>query len=608
MVMRRNSCGKGFRARCSLALVAGWAAELFLLAAAAYGSPPSWSQFGRDPGHTGAAPVAGQPLAAILADIVYDPFAAAEIAEGGGSLFVHYAAPLVDGADIYVEFKSGEYVSCDPPGSSQPYPCGPDAWSTQVWSVRKFSWRSGALVEQWDFQSDWKPEPTGRWEPVFQPALSGGFLYVPGAGGTVHQVEKSTGHSVARLNPFSEVRASRFVAGGLAAAHDGSLIYNALELDLADPWARDAAGAWLVRIRPDGSITRADFDSLVPDAPLPTDACRLVFSSEELPWPPSPEAVPNSAPCGSQRPGLNAVPAVAPDGTIYTVSRAHFNDRYSYVLAVRPDLTPVWSASLRGILSDGCDVLIPAGSCRAGAALGVDPATNDRPAGRVLDSSTSSPVVLPDGTVLFGAYTRYNLGRGHLFRFGADGDVLATSDFGWDITPAVRRHGGTFSIVIKDNHYPVGSYCGDPNFCPYSSARYDLASLDPELQREWIFTNTTAQSCLREPGGAVVCVPVDEPGFEWCVNQPAIDADGVAYANSEDGWLYAIGPDGRQRQSIFLNLALGAAYTPVSIGPDGRIYAQNNGHLLVVGVPSVPREAPENGSASRGQPRSVERR
>jgi hypothetical protein len=34
---------------------------------------------------------------------------------------------------------------------------------------------------------------------------------------------------------------------------------------------------------------------------------------------------------------------------------------------------------------------------------------------------------------------------------------------------------------------------------------------------------------------------------------------------------------------MFLNIALGAAYTPLSIGPDGKLYTQNNGHLFVVG-------------------------
>jgi hypothetical protein len=34
---------------------------------------------------------------------------------------------------------------------------------------------------------------------------------------------------------------------------------------------------------------------------------------------------------------------------------------------------------------------------------------------------------------------------------------------------------------------------------------------------------------------------------------------------------------------LFLQLALGAAYTPLSIGSDGKIYAQNAGHLFVLG-------------------------
>jgi hypothetical protein len=36
------------------------------------------------------------------------------------------------------------------------------------------------------------------------------------------------------------------------------------------------------------------------------------------------------------------------------------------------------------------------------------------------------------------------------------------------------------------------------------------------------------------------------------------------------------------RQSIFLRLALGAAYTPLSLGDDGRIYTQNDGVIYIV--------------------------
>ena len=76
----------------------------------------------------------------------------------------------------------------------------------------------------------------------------------------------------------------------------------------------------------------------------------------------------------------------------------------------------------------------------------------------------------------------------------------------------------------------------------------------------------------------------DHPaGFEWCVNQFAIDAQGIVYANSEDGNLYAINASGSLSQKIFQQLALGAAYTPASLGPDGKIYSQNAGHLFAVG-------------------------
>ena len=65
---------------------------------------------------------------------------------------------------------------------------------------------------------------------------------------------------------------------------------------------------------------------------------------------------------------------------------------------------------------------------------------------------------------------------------------------------------------------------------------------------------------------------------------PGIDVSGNVFINSEDGFLYELDSNGRQFNAVFTNLALGAAYTPLSIGPDGRIYAQNNGHLFVIGL------------------------
>ena len=66
-------------------------------------------------------------------------------------------------------------------------------------------------------------------------------------------------------------------------------------------------------------------------------------------------------------------------------------------------------------------------------------------------------------------------------------------------------------------------------------------------------------------------------------DQLVVDANGVVYANSEDGNLYAINQGGTPKSSIFLDLALGAAYTPLAIGPDGRVYTENKGTPFVIG-------------------------
>jgi hypothetical protein len=185
--------------------------------------------------------------------------------------------------------------------------------------------------------------------------------------------------------------------------------------------------------------------------------------------------------------------------------------------------------------------------------------------------------------VLLGSQTRYNGSRGHLMRFSATGDFLGAYDFGWDITPAVVAHDNTFSVVIKDNHYGGGSYCNDASFCPPTEESYGITRLSADLRPEWTFVHSNADVCTRQPDNSVTCVTERPRGSEWCINAPAVDANGVVYGLNEDGNLWAIGPDGRERGRIFLERALGAAYTPVSMDARGRIYAQNYGRLFAVG-------------------------
>lgn len=436
----------------------------------------------------------------------------------------------------------------------------------------------------------------GGWEPVYHAVLANDFVYAPGFGGTIFKLNPGDGTIVSRINPFGGViDPNTFVAGPLSADDAGNVYYNAIKLDATDPWGglsgTDVVDSWLVKVAADDGTAKVSYRGLVSGAPT---TCSTTYTNAQAPWPP-PVPVTTGA-CGSQRVGLNVAPAVSPDGsTIYSVSRAHLRSRYSYVVAVNQvDLSPKWAASLRGRmgdaahpLGDGCGVLLPIDGggasgigCRTGTPPnGMDPATGEATAGRVIDQSSSSPTVAPDGSVIYGAYSRYNFARGHTFKFSAGGEFLGLFDFGWDSTPAIYPHDGTYSVVIKDNHY-------DANCCPGNGAPlpgpYNISQLKAGLTPagstnyasaiEWSFKSTT------------IVLPDNPNGFEWCINAPAIDKNGVVYANSEDGNVYAINQGGTLKQKIFRRLAIGAAYTPLSIGADGKLYTENDGHMFVVGT------------------------
>jgi hypothetical protein len=561
-------------------------------------APPTWGQWGNTAQHQGATTQPGQSVGHTLASTVYDPLAQLEKQDGEGDILLHYQTPLVDGDDVFMEHKSGGFIPCVAPAEGAPPqtgPCGSDTWDQETWGEKRFAWENGKLVEKWSVDSDWKPERTGDayygWEPVFHAALAGAYVVLPAKGGSVLVIDRKDGSVVTRINPFDTLDAGTYVAGPITVDPGGNLYYNAFTLGAGNnPWTTtDVKGAWLVKIDSHGVPSKVSLKSLVPDAPDGNDTCDRRFLTADLPWPPTPDARPPTVPCGSQRPGLNIAPAVAPDGTIYTASRAHFLAGYSYLIAVNPDLSPRWATSLRGHLADGCGTpsLPPngqPGGCAEGARTGVDPSTNDYPAGRIDDSSSASPVVAPDGSVYFGVLTSYNYSRGHLMHFSEVGTFLDAYDFGWDVTPAIHPHDGTYSVIIKDNHYAAGSYCSDDKLCPpREEGPFDITQLSPSLVPEWKFTSVNQKSCARGADGKVTCVADHPAGFEWCINAPAVDPDGTIYANGEDGALYAIPQGGKAATSIFLGESVGAAYTPLSIDKKGRIYAENLGTLFVVG-------------------------
>jgi hypothetical protein len=587
---------------------------------------PFWAQWGANPLHAGMVNVAGQSVTHQLVDIVYDPFVPQEQAEslpvfGAADLVAHFQATITDGNDVYMMMKSGHYTPCNPAGAwANGTACGPNAWQSMMWNEARFTWENGQLVQIWTFMSDWKPEPNatnfslgfgglGSWEPVFHAVDTNNFIYVPGAAGSVWKLRKTDGTSAAQIKPaFSGLTtntATAYVSGPLTADSTGNIYYNVIALsNQGAPWdTEDVGGAWLVKVTPNDTATTVSYATLIPAAPAGTAATcpgRFHVSTDPLPWPPMLGATPTPVLCGSQRPGVNIAPAVAMDGTIYTVSRAHFDGAQGYLLAVNPDLTPKWQASLENLLTDGCGFLVPISgpantdpnSCRNGATPGIDPTTNASGSGLVPDQGSSSPTVVPDG-VVFGALDNYNYARGHLLKFDTQGHFLTAYPFGWDSTPGVYTHNSTYSIVIKDNHYGAPAYCGVQSpICAATPQVFFITQLDPSMQIEWQFQSTNTMSCQRNPNGPPTCISDHPNGFEWCINMPAIDMNGTVYVNGEDGNIYqlsqpAVIPPSKiitqPGGNLFLNLAIGAAYTPLSIGPDGKLYTQNDGHLFVIG-------------------------
>ena len=593
------------KALASACLLAGLLAFLSVGAQAqvlAPTKPPAWAQWALNSQHTlFDGGVAGQPLNQNIINLIYDFNIDAEKADpnAAGDLLVHYQVPLVDNNDVYIESKDGTYSN--------------STYSTQKWHQNKYTWQGGTLVKVWTFDTDWfaPGDSSLFWEPVYHAALANGFLYDPGEGGTIFKINKSTGAVVKRINPFgTTINANTFTASPISADSSGNLYYNVVQVTQNNPkgfLTDDVVGSWLVKVTPSDVVTKVSYSTLFSqaqikgEAPMPANGrCKASFSDTQLPWPPQPNSNPPTTPCGSERAALNIAPAIAPDGTIYTIAKAHLVTRYNYLVAVNSNMTGKWAASFRGRLNDGCGVSFPIGNpggaganggCSSGATFGVDPATNEPPPGRVLDDSSSTPTVAPDGSIYYGSYTAYNYAQGHMLHFSANGDFLNSFNFGWDNTPAIYPHGGTYSVIFKNNHYNGGSYCVDPNWCPVARTNADLlgpesyfvTQLDPNLNIEWSFQNTNTNSCTRNPDGTITCVSDHPNGFEWCVNAAVVDANGVVYANSEDGNLYAIGQGGTLIQHIFQQLAIGAAYTPASMDGSGRIYSQNDGHLFVVG-------------------------
>ena len=215
-----------------------------------------------------------------------------------------------------------------------------------------------------------------------------------------------------------------------------------------------------------------------------------------------------------------------------------------------------------------------------------DPSTGQD--AKLYDISSAVPVVGPDGDVYYGAFEStccLNNDRGWLLHFDA---TLATAKpsgaFGWDSTPSivpralVPQYAGTsqYLIFTKYNNYKnIGS----------GNGLNRIAVLDPNST----MTDPVTGATIMQEVVAILAITPDGPPSgavrEWCINSAAIDkVNKSAIVNSEDGVLYRWDfTTNSFTQQIRLTPGVGEAYTPTVIGPDGTVYAINDGILFAVG-------------------------
>lgn len=425
--------------------------------------------------------------------------------------------------------------------------------SATGYGVKAFDGATGRL--KYTLTSDYLL-PSYNWVPVYQPVLamppSGPRLYYPGAGGTVYYIENPDSDT-----PGSPVQQCFYMP--LADYHTNAAAFNSTVF-VNTALTADTNGAVFFgfRVQTNGapaplSTTNGGYARLAPEGTA-TYVLAGAAAGDHL----------------IGRDSHNCAPALSNDGTtLYVPVKAFSTANYGYLLGLD---TTTLVTKYKVFLKDP---------------------RNGNPAG-LLDDSTASPVVAPDGDVFYGVFGNPNNGsRGFLLHFSSDLAVeKPPGAFGWDNTPAlvprsmVPAYTGSSDYLLfsKYNNY-AGNTDGD--------GINRLALLDPNATQ--LDPHPTAPGLveMREVLTVLGCTPDAEyqgsvypyAVREWCINASAVNpATDSILMPSEDGRIYRWDlASNALTESLVLGTGLGEPYVPAVVGPDGTVYTLNGGTLFALG-------------------------
>ena len=365
------------------------------------------------------------------------------IRDEAGDVLAHYATPIVEGASVYAEIKGPTYTQLA-------------AWETQSWGIRRWGLEGRRARRALDFREQLEAGAVRRIRHQSvrrgadlgarssRPRPASDYLWVPAARGRVFKVRKADGGVQALIDPFDGAAddhttwrvPSRRVREASTSMSSGSIL---------SPWDTDAVGSWLVRIAPDGAVSKVSYAGLVPSAPAAAavqDAILVVRPPVSAGARCRPSDDPVRCPAsGSQRDAglfrrrrrIHGEP-----GAVQRPVRLHDRARPGSFLpvgGVSPGPPPRRLQRRRP--DQRCAGRVSPGHGRRCGPF--DQRAARRRRGRQLVRFAS---LAPDGSVLYGSNTRCNFAQGHLLKFSGQGTFEAAYGFGWDTTPVIHRHDG----------------------------------------------------------------------------------------------------------------------------------------------------------------------
>jgi hypothetical protein len=393
--------------------------------------------------------------------------------------------------------------------------------------------------------------PPADWGPVYQPVLasaeSGIRLYYAGAGGTVYSIDNPDSDT-----PGDPVQQCFYADLGTYYSNATTFARNTY---INTPLTADATGAVFFGFR---VLTNA------PPAPpgLTNGGFARIDSAGNATFVLA-TVIANDTRIG--RPAQNSAPALSNDGaTLYVCVKGTNSDSVSYLVGLDPmTLATKYRVQL---VSPGPGAL------------------------SILDNSTASPVVGPDGDVFFGVYG--NFGHGYGLHFSPDlSTQMPPAAFGWDNTLAIvptnmiPTYSGTSTYLLFSKYNNYAGKTGNGVNC--------MALLDPHATQLDPHPSPNPTIEMREVLTVIGCTPDSEYQSatypiavrEWCINTAAVNpATQSVFAPSEDGRLYRWNLAlNSLTEVITLGTGLGAPYVPTVVGPDGIIYTLNGGKLFSLG-------------------------